>query len=722
MTKRILSLLLAVTSFLSLRADEGMWPLTLLNKIQDKMQARGMKLSAEDIYSINNSSVKDAVVRLMQNGRMFCSGEVISDQGLFLTNHHCGYDAIQSIATPQDNILANGFWAKSLQEERPAGFQIGMLRKVQDVTEMVFKGTKINDDETTRSQIIATNLKATQTAMLESLGEEKKNYVVDVAVFYNGNQYLAMFYEVYRDIRLVGTPPENVGKFGGETDNWRWPRHTCDFSMFRIYAGADNKPADFSKTNAPFKPKHHLPVSIKGIKEGDFAMTMGYPGRTTRNTYSEGILYLSKKERPMRVQLRRDIMDVYEEHMKADKDVRLMYSAKLAGIGNYWNKFGGEAKELSKPEIYAKRKAEEKEFENWVRTNNKTEIYGDVTSLFDEAYSELNKIGLYSVYLQDGISNSIPMTSAMRMSAIYKSLQDKKSDQGKAMAAQYGAGVSDMYHEFNGNIEKKVLAVIFRHLMEDLDLQYLPASLKTLASKTKNNYTLMAEMAWAKSLFADTNKLKKFCAKPSASALDKDLIFTITNQYLNILRGDLAPRISEVNKKLERANRLFLAAKAEMYPTTTFAPDANATMRVSYGTVKSYTARDAVKYNYFTTARGISEKYIKGDFEFDAPDKLIELVNKKDFGQYADPETGELYTCFLSDNDITGGNSGSPVINGNGELIGIAFDGNWEAIASDFGFMPNVQRTISVDIRYVLFIIDKLGGATNIINEMKLVK
>lgn len=722
MLKRILTLILATTAFLSLRADEGMWPLTLLQKIQDPMQARGLKLSAEDIYSINNASVKDAIVRLMSNGRMFCSGEIVSDKGLFLTNHHCGYGAIQELSTPQDNILSNGFWAKSISEERRANFQIGLLRKIEDVTDRVTAGTQINQDEAARNTAIAMNFKKVQNELIEALGDAKKNYVVDIAVFYGGNQYLAMYYEVYRDIRLVGTPPENVGKFGGETDNWRWPRHTCDFSMFRIYANGSNDPADFDEANKPYAPKHHLPVSLKGYQEGDYAMTMGYPGRTTRNTYSEGIKYLSGKERPMRVQLRRSIMDVYETYMKADKDIRLMYSDKLAGLGNYWNKFNGEAKELSRPDIYAARKAEERAFEAWVEKNNKQETYGTVTSLYDEAYAELTKIGLYNVYLQDGIANSVPMINALRSIGIYTALSDKNSDRGEAMAAQYAAGIDQSYREFNAEIEVRVIAAVFRHLMDDLDPTYLPASLKKLAAKHKNDYTTMSQAVWKKSIFANPEALKKAFEKPKAKTLAKDPIFQIVNEYMTILREDLAPNLSAANSKLSRAERLFLAAKAEMYPEKTVAPDANATMRLSYGTVKSYNAKDAVKYSYYTTSKGILEKYIPGDFEFDAPETLINMVKDQDFGQYKDATTGELHTCFLSDNDITGGNSGSPVINGNGELIGIAFDGNWEAIASDFGFMPDVQRTISVDIRYVLFIVDKLGGASNIINELTLVK
>ena len=734
MKQRILSLLLAACSVLALRADEGMWPLNLLSKIQDKMQARGLKLSAEDIYAINKSSAKDAVVRLMsKQGRMFCSGEIISSKGLFLTNHHCGYDAIQEIATPQDNILANGFWAKSMQEERRAGFNIGLLRKIEDVTTQVFNGVAINAPETERVAKIAAQVNVVRGNLLKALGDEAANYIIEVTPFYNGNQFLAMYYEVFRDIRLVGAPPENVGKFGGETDNWRWPRHTCDFSMFRIYTNANNKPADYNAANKAFAPYHHFPISLKGVKEGDFAMTMGYPGRTTRYTYSEGIRYLSGKERPMRVQVRRDIMDVYETYMKADKNVRLMYSSKLAGLGNYWNKFNGEAKELSKPEFYQKRKSAEMAFEQWVRANNKQDVYGDVTSLYDEAYAGLNKYGLYSVYFQDGVSNSVPMSNVSQVYGIIKTQKDIAAmdvvkDSAKIrkmnaavvkMIAGYSEGISEAYHEFNGNIEKQVIAVVLKHILMDLDHASLPASMLKMDEKFKHNFTEMANSLWSSSIFCDTVKLKKAMANFKAKNIEKDPLYTIIAGYVNMMNVDLKPVLDEISNKLARANRLYMAAQFEMEKDKVFAPDANGTMRLSYGTIESYKARDAVDYNYFTTSRGVLEKYIAGDFEFDAPDALINIIKKKDFGRYADAD-GELHTCFLSNNDITGGNSGSPVINGNGELIGTAFDGNWEAIASDFGFMPSVQRTISVDIRYTLFIVDKLGGASNIIAELDL--
>ena len=723
MKKRILSLALAFSALFQLRADEGMWPLTLLQKIQDPMQARGLKLSAEDIYSINQASVKDAIVRLMtKQGRMFCTGEVISKQGLFLTNHHCGYGAIQELSTNQDNILKNGFWAANQQAERPANFNIGLLRKIEDVTSQVLAGIAINQDEAARAKAVAAQIAKTKEAVVAALGEERNNYVVEISSFYNGNQFLAMFYEVYRDIRLVGTPPESVGKFGGETDNWRWPRHTCDFSMFRIYANPGNKPADFNPANKPFAPAHHLPINIGGMKEGDYAMIMGYPGRTTRYTYSEGIKYLASKERPMRVELRRDIMDVYENYMKQDESVRLMYSDRLAGIGNYWNKFNGEAHDLAKPDgLYETRKNAELAFERWVRENKKTDVYGDVTSLYDEAYRELYTYGLYPVYLQDGIANSQPMSFAMS----YKGLADalKANPKDTAMSRAMLRGIDEMYKEFYPTIEKEVLAVVLKHIYEDLDPAMLPADLTALVTKYKRNYTAIAEAIFAKSIFTSKERLAKFLGKPSASKLEADMLYKITNGYLNKLRVDLKPVYDGINSKLDRANRLFLSAQLEISANNnvTMAPDANGTMRLTYGTVKAYDARDAVSYSYFTTAKGILEKYKVADFEFDAPQQLLAIIRARDFGQYADKD-GELHTCFLSDNDITGGNSGSPVMNAKGELIGTAFDGNWEAISSDFAFLPKVQRTISLDVRYTLFIVEKLGGAKHLIDEMTIVK
>jgi len=713
-------------SHVALKADEGMWPLTMIAKLEDKMQARGLNLTAEDIYSINKSSVKDGIVRLMQpgSGRMFCTGEVISDQGLFLTNHHCGYGAIQSLSTDQDNILTNGFWAKSKALERPADFHIGFLRKIEEVTSNVVGDLSVTMGEDARKTGIADNIAGLKKQLLTNLGDEAVNYQVDIIAFYNDNRYMAMYYEVYKDIRLVGAPPENIGKFGGETDNWRWPRHTGDFSMFRIYSNKEDKPATFDLTNKPYTPKHNFKVSLQGYKEGDYAMILGYPGTTQRYTYSEGIRYLGSKQRPMRVALRRSIMDVYKSEMTKSASTRLKYSDRLAGIGNYWNKFNGEAHDLSKPGLYEKSKARELAFEKWVRDNKKSDVYGSVTSLYDEAYAEENKIGLYPVYFADGIRNSQALMNALSFRS-YVALLEADGEEAEKQAENYHTQISKatggMFKEFVDAIELPVLEQVLKHIYMDLDNSYFSENMKKLGLKYKGDYEKMAADMWSASSFTSQEKLDKILKKNKVKCFTKDPLYIFVNDYIDIFTKTLSERRNANSIKMDRAERLFTAGILEMNPDAIIAPDANASMRLTYGQVLSYDSRDAVEYNYYTTTQGILQKYIPNDFEFDAPEKMMGMLRSKDFGQYADKD-GSLHTCFLSNNDITGGNSGSPVLNADGHLMGIAFDGNWEAISSDFAFIPAKQRTISVDIRYVMWTIDKWGGADNIIKEISFVK
>ncbi len=724
MKKRILGLVLGfLIVFGQLRADEGMWPLILIQKLQDNMQARGLKLSAEDIYSINKECAKDAVVRLMtKQNRMFCTGEIISEQGLFLTNHHCGYGSIQELSTNEDNILANGFWAKNKSEERKANFNIGLLTRVEDITDRVLDSINITDEEAVRSKALADRLTKMTSKLKDELGADKDNYAVDIVPFFSGNRYLAMYYMVYRDIRLVGTPPENIGKFGGETDNWMWPRHTCDFSMFRIYANGENKPAEFNASNKPFKPGHYFPINLQGKKPEDFAMIMGYPGRTQRYTYSEGIKYYTSKERPMRVKVRRDILDIYEEFMHADPKIKLMYADKFAGLSNYWKKYMGESTSLTKLHIYDRRKAEEDRFSNWIKENNKSAKYGEVFDLYNKAYTELNTYGLYSTYMQDGISNSQPMVFAMGLSKMETLLKEKATkEDAQKMAGDLSKDLDEQYKEYYDPIEVKVLASVLMHITEDLDHANLPKQLVDLSVKYKKDYTKMANVLYEKSFLTSKEKMAKFLAKPSYKEMQKDMIYVITSNYVNKISVDLKPIYTGINFKLGRANRLFQSGMVEMDPNKLFSPDANGTMRLTYGRILPYDGKDAEHFREFTTAKGILEKYTPGDIEFDAPKKLIDMMKAKDFGRYADKD-GDLHACFLTDNDITGGNSGSPVLNANGELIGTAFDGNWEAIASDFAFEPELQRTICVDIRYTLFIVDKFGGAGNLLKEMKIIE
>lgn len=725
MKKKLLGLLLVLGLTLGkqVRADEGMWPLFLISQLQDSMQARGLKLTAEDIYSINKASIKDAVVRLMnKQNRMFCTGEIISQQGLFLTNHHCGYGAIQELSTNEDNILANGFWAKNQAEERPANFNIGLLYRVEDVTSMIIDSLPAGDDEAARSKALSGIIKNVSSKLKDALGDEKDMFVIEVVPFWAGNRYLAMYYQVFTDIRLVGTPPENIGKFGGETDNWMWPRHTCDISVFRIYADAgNNKPAKFSKENKPYTPRHFFPINIQGPQEKSYAMIMGYPGRTQRYTYSEGIKYYSDNERPKRVKVRRDILDIYEEYMHKDPKIKLMYADKYAGLSNYWKKFMGEADALKKLNIYERRKEEENMFANWVKQNNKSQ-YGEVINMYNDAYSKVQKLGLYGVYLQDGISNSQPMAMAMSMGKLEEMLKDKsKKEEAKKLALEMAADLDADFKEFYEPIEKKVLASVLMHLVEDLDQSRLPASLITMADKYKRDYTAMADAMWKKSVFVSKEKFSKFLKSPSLGTLQKDPVYKIANGYMTEVTMKMQPEMGAVNAQLGKANRLFQAGMMEINSGKLFNPDANGTMRMTYGRVLPYNGKDATFFKEFTTSRGVIEKFTPGDIEFDAPVRLIDMMKKKDFGPYADKD-GDLHVCFLTDNDITGGNSGSPVINGNGELIGTAFDGNWEAIASDFAFEPQFQRTICVDVRYTLFIMDKFGGAGHLLNEMKIIR
>lgn len=723
MKKLILSLILGAFAGMQLRADEGMWPLTMLAKLQDAMQAKGLKLTAEDIYSINKSCLKDAVVRLTtKQGRMFCSGEIISEQGLFLTNHHCGFGAIQELSTTADNILENGFWAKDQSQERPANFHIALLAKVEDVTDMVLDGIAINGPEAERTKAVAEAVQKITKKLADGEKEQGNEYKVELVPFYNGNRYLAMYYMVYKDIRLVGTPPQNIGKFGGETDNWMWPRHTADFSMFRIYVGADNKPAEYNAANKPYAPKHFFPISLKGIKQGDFSMIMGYPGRTSRYTYSEGIRYFSEKDRPARVDVRRSILDLYEEYMFKDPAIKLMYADKYAGLSNYWKKFMGERDGLKKLNIYDRRKSEERAFEAWMNAEEvRKGTYGEVMGLYDEAYQGMNQYGMFGLYLGEAIFNSQPFSVAASYIDLADMLADKaKQADAKAMAEKMLGTVDETYREFYAPIEQNVLAAMMKMVYEGLDPTLQPLEFRNWIAKYKNDYKALAADVFKRSIFTDAARLKSFLAKPSAS-ISKDPVMVIWKAFMK-KNAELQPMMMDINTKLARANRLFQSAMLEMNRDgKLITPDANATMRLTYGSVLSYDARDAVHYNEITTQKGVLEKYTPGDIEFDAPKKLIDMLRNKDFGSYANAE-GNLPVCFLTNHDITGGNSGSPVLNAEGHLIGTAFDGNWEAISSDFAFEPDLQRTISLDVRYTLFIMDKFGGASHLLNEMKIVR
>ncbi|MBT8326790.1 MAG: S46 family peptidase [Bacteroidia bacterium] len=723
---RIYTLILGFAALISsqfAKADEGMWIPALLTDNHAEMQRLGLTLSADQLYSVNNSSMKDAIVRL---GRGFCTGEIISDQGLILTNHHCGYSAIQKLSTPTANLLKNGFWAKTKADEKSAGFSVSFLVKIVDITDEVLAGVT----DANRAQTVAKNSSDIRTEY-----SNDGAYVVDIKEMFSGNKYFAYVYETFGDVRLVGTPPESVGKYGGDTDNWMWPRHTGDFSMFRVYADKDNKATkDYSEDNIPYTPKHHLPVSIKGVEQGDFAMIWGFPGSTDRYLSSYGVKLATDKDQPARVKIRRAKLDIYEKYQEQDEAVDLMYAAKHAQVANYWKYFIGQTKGLKRLKIYEKKQSEEKAFQDWVDAGdaNRKEKFGSVIGLYQDAYKTYDEKTLAQTYWMEAIYG-IEFTGYgfgfAGLKGLYQALGNAKDDSSKAMIqGQINQTVDGLLGSTDGHfkdyykpIDKDVAKQMLNFYVNDIPEDQRPREFNSLLSKYKGNIDKFVEKLFTTSILVDKDKATAFLNNPSSKKLKKDLGVRFSEIMLSFYRKDLQAMFGEAGQKRATADRLYKAALFEMHPDKAFAPNANSSMRFTYGQVLNYSPGDAMLYKHFTTMRGVMEKYQPGDHEFDLPEEYLKVAKEKDYGQYA-KEGEDLRVCFLSNNDITGGNSGSPVINGNGELIGLAFDGNWEAMSGDIAFEDELQRTISVDIRYVLWCIDKLAGAGHIVEEMTLVR
>lgn len=712
--KKLLYSVLALVMMMPAKADEGMWlPFLLKEKNYNEMVKLGLKLTPEQIYDINNSSLKDAIVRL---GRGFCTGEIISSEGLLLTNHHCGYNTIQEKSTVEHDYLKYGFWAMNKSQELPAGFSVSFLVRIEDVSARVLKGLTNDMTEAERNEKIAK-----VTAEIRDEIVKGKEYDADVKSMFNGNAYYMFVYQTFDDVRLVGAPPSSVGKYGGDTDNWMWPRHTGDFSMFRVYANKENKPAAYSPDNVPYKPKHHLPVSLKGVEKGDYAMIFGYPGSTDRYMTSWGVKMATDKEQPARVKIRRSKLDLYEEGQATSDAVRIQYAAKHAQVSNYWKYFIGQTKGLKRLHVYEKKKAEEEAFMNWVNADaGRKAEYGSTMELFDKGYIERDAIELPMVYFQEAIFGTEILAFSWRFNRLENALKGKDDKAIKAAVAALKTGAEGFYKNYYSPIDQKVCAAMLKYYYEDIPAADHPAYFTKLVKKFKGNFDALAAYIFKKSIFDNDNLVNKFLEKPNAKVLAKDPAYMLISDFINHYRNTLLTRSGDIDEKLEKAARLYVKGLMEMNAAKKYYPDANSTMRVTYGQVLDYYPADAVYYNYYTTIEGVVEKYVPGDDEFDLPEKFLDLVKKKDYGQYG--KNGELKVCFISNNDITGGNSGSPVINGSGELIGLAFDGNWEAMSGDIAFEPQLQRTISVDIRYVLWLIDKLAGATHLVNEMTLAK
>jgi hypothetical protein len=716
MKRKILSLLF-VLLFSFVRADEGMWLLYLLgDQVYSDMVKKGLRLSKEQLYSINKSSLKDAII-IFSGG---CTGEIVSREGLIFTNHHCGYSAIAAASTVEKNYLRDGFWAKSKAEEIPApSLTVQFLVRVDDVTKQVEEAlTGLSGSEwNARLQSVSQDIVKKTT--------EGTGYEARVVPFYKGNQFLLFVYERYRDVRLVGTPPESIGKFGGDTDNWEWPRHTGDFSVFRVYADKDGKPAAYSADNVPLKPKYFLNVSTKGVKDGDFAMILGYPGSTNRYETSHGVKLKTEIENPAIVNLRDVRLKLMADEMKKDPAIRLKMASSYASIANYWKFFDGEAKQLLKYDVYGQKKADEEKFLHWAKGKPD---YEQVMSEYKKAYANWWPYAKHRIYLNEGILGSPLAAYAASLQALERALTRKSisAEELSRITETLKRSRQIFLENENKLSDQNILAATCRMFYTDIDrAQHPEAFFNSLRSSygdlsDDSTFKKFAADVFSKTMIFDDVRWSAFLAKPDSSSLQNDPAYRYVTSFIKNYTERVGGYVADFNNRLNDLGRIYMKGVMLMNPGKVTYPDANFTLRLSYGLVKSYKPRDAVFYDYVCTMSGVLEKYKPGDYEFDLPAKLIEAVKKKDFGMYKDARYNDLVVCFITTNDITGGNSGSPVLNGNGELIGLAFDGNYEALSHKIAFDKDMNRTICVDIRYVLWCIDKLGGAKNLLAELTL--
>jgi hypothetical protein len=699
----------------SLKADEGMWLLPLLQKLNiDSMHTLGLKLSAEDIYSINHSSLKDAIV-IFGGG---CTGEIVSEEGLLLTNHHCGYDAIQNHSTVEHNYLEDGFWAMERKEELPnPKLSVTFLVRVEDVSTTMLQALSDTMSEKTRNSVITQVSDSIAAAVTAGT-----HYEASVESLFGGNNFYLFVYEVYSDVRLVGAPPSSIGKFGHDTDNWMWPRHTGDFSVFRVYSGPDGKPADYSNQNIPLKPKHALQVSMKGVKKDDYAMVMGYPGSTQRFMTSSEVNELLQITNPNRIKIRGLRQDILLKDMMADEKVNIQYASKYSGSSNYWKYSIGQNQGLKRLQILQKKQQQEKDFTSWVNADeSRKQKYGSALGLIQNAVEQRAPYSHVLQYTYECFFSASELIAiANRANNLYNTLLKEPENQKliDSLALMYKNRWEDFYKEYSPATDMKVIPAILQLYRNNVSQEFLPGVFAQIESKYKNDYSKYTQDLFSRSLFADKERFGDFIKHPTVKALEKDPAFQAAQSALKVYRMVYSQEAA-FDEDFEKGHRLYVAGLQEMNPGKVYYPDANFTMRLSYGTIEDYYPRDAVHYDYFTTLDGIMEKEDPDNWEFVVPQKLKDLYNQKDYGPYG--INGKMPICFLTNNDITGGNSGSPVIDGEGNLIGLAFDGNWEAMSSNIVFEPALQRCICVDIRYVLFVMDKYAGASHLVKEMKIV-
>ena len=711
--KRIFLLLTFMMSFVQLRADEGMWLMTMIKRLNGvDLKKQGLKLTPEEIYSVNNSSLKDAIVQFGGG----CTAEMVSKEGLLFTNHHCGYGQIAALSTPEKDHLTNGFWAMKKSEELPSkGLSVRFLVRMDDVTKRINDKLNNNMSADQRKEIIDAEYKAIQTE-----NSENGKYSVVVRDFFNGNEFYYFVYQDFKDVRLVGTPPNSLGKFGGDTDNWEWPRHTADFAVFRVYADANGNPAEYSPNNVPMKPKHALPISLKGYKPGDFAMIVGFPGRTNRYLTSFGIEQMVNKDYPAWVEASKLAMDVMKKYMDADQATKLNYASQYASVANYWKNRQGTIDAVIKNGTISGKKDLEAKFMKWAILPANEVMYSGVLDNIKANYAQFSNRNVERNYSSQLQRNAKYIPVAYQLGSLLKTYADQDANGKAAMKTKVTDAIDRMYNGFNTKLEGEMLNSMVNLYQQRVSKDDASATLMAADAKSLSN------LAFA-SIFANKESALNFVSNPDRLKIDADPLLKLANGFYTDqkLAGD---RYAKVDEAFAKNSRIFLDGLRKSQPDKVFYPDANSTMRLTTGSVDTLPVRSDRNYggineknNYYTEINGMVAKYKKGDEEFDLPQDFLDLVKRKDFGQYADKK-GFMPVNFLSNNDITGGNSGSPILNGHGHLIGLAFDGNSEALSGDIIFDPKLQKTINVDVRMVLWIIEKYGKAGHLISEMTLVK
>ncbi|OQX73585.1 MAG: serine protease [Bacteroidetes bacterium 4484_276] len=701
------------------RADEGMWIPLLLEQLNEKeMQDMGMRITAKDIYDINNSSMKDAIL-LFGRG---CTAEIISEEGLILTNHHCGYRQVQSHSTIEHDYLTDGFWAMDQGDELSnPGLTVTRLVRMEDVSAIMLEGVEASMTEKTRDSVLKVN-----GDKIKEEAEKDNHYKAYVRPFYYGNEFYLFVTEVFKDIRLVGVPPSNIGKFGGDTDNWMWPRHTGDFSLFRIYVNKDNAPAEYAEGNVPYKPLHSLPISVKGVEEDDFTFIFGFPGRTQEYLPSDAIEMITEVQNPARIELRRQKLDIYESYMGQDTKVRIQYSAKHAGLSNGWKKWIGENKGIMKLDGIKKKQAYENEFNKWANSSPELKKkYGGLLDGFDATYQSLSDAQeQYSYLIEAGLGIEIVRAARQLTALVQLSQKEGVTDEEiqKEIDGTINGG-EKFYKDYYMPIDKKVFVKMLGSYRDYAGAGKRPPVFDLIDTKYKGDIQKYADDLYNKSMFSSEGDVMAFLKKYKKSKYKKilkDPAYQLASGFIDFYRKNTWEQLTQSNAKIDSMMRIYMKAQMEMEPGKRFYPDANSTLRVAYGKVKPYYPRDAVFYDYQTTLEGILEKEDPNIYDYVVENKLKELYESKDYGVYGDD--GEMPVCFIATNHTTGGNSGSPAFNADGELIGLNFDRCWEGTMSDLMFDPDQCRNIMLDVRYFLFIVDKFAGAGHLVDEMVIVE